>query len=217
VTRAADAVRAQVARVRRVGLARVPGRVVLRARRRLGLSPVAEMRMYVYALDAARALGGPAVMRRDAVDDLLAYAPAADGDAPPRAAFLAEAWQRLARGEHVYTRAVDGTLAHYGWVVDRAGPAYAAEVGQWWEAQPGTSNLYDFYTYPRFRGRGLYGQALRHIVGEVAHLPHVRHVVIWVLADNAPSRAVIEKVGFVHHLSLVGRPRPAPASSAPDA
>ena len=84
----------------------------------------------------------------------------------------------------------------------------AAAMAERWEAEPGTANLYDFYTHPEARGRGYYAQALRQIVAESARRPAVRQIVISVLHDNAPSRAVIEKVGFLHHESLSGRPLP---------
>ena len=59
-----------------------------------------------------------------------------------------------------------------------------------------------------FHGQNVYDQsALRQIVVDAAAIPDTRNVFISVLADNAPRRHVIEKVGFQHYASVVRRMR----------
>jgi RimJ/RimL family protein N-acetyltransferase len=67
--------------------------------------------------------------------------------------------------------------------------------------------LYDFFTHPRMRGRGLYQQALYQILHDAVETPGIKKVYIMVLADNAPSRHVIEKVGFTYECSLFRQKR----------
>ena len=63
--------------------------------------------------------------------------------------------------------------------------------------------LYDFYTDPDERGRGLYQRTIQRIIQDaLQRIEGLRYVYISVLADNRPSRHVIEKLGFDYQCSL---------------
>ncbi len=145
-------------------------------------------------------------MARDRFEDLVCYTPA-EGWQPTTDAFLQSATERLDNGEHCYTRVEDGVLAHYGWLIERQERTFMDEVHQAWALPPGAAVVYGFYTHPRFRGRGLYASSLGRMLRDAAAVPGVGEVYICVRADNAPSRRVIEKLGFVYERSFYERRR----------
>ncbi|HZH49075.1 MAG TPA: GNAT family protein, partial [Nitrospira sp.] len=55
---------------------------------------------------------------------------------------------------------------------------------------------------PSARGRGLYFQALCQLLHDARDLAEARQAHVTVFGSNAPSRHVIEKVGFQHEGSL---------------
>jgi RimJ/RimL family protein N-acetyltransferase len=176
----------------------LPVKVVKRLKRALWHD--VELRLYRFPL------GAPIPderhsLARDRLEDLICYSPVERWE-PTTAVFLQSAMRRIENGEHCYTHVEDGVLAHYGWLIDRQESTYMEEVSQSWKLPPGSAVLYGFYTHPRFRGRGLYAAALRRIIRDASAIPDLSHIYIGVQADNAPSRRVIEKVGFVYERSF---------------
>jgi GNAT superfamily N-acetyltransferase len=137
-------------------------------------------------------------LRRDAIDDLLLYRPFAARDRR-REDFLEVARRRLAQGQHVYTFAADGALLHYSWLeegTERAGSEFDHEF-----RLPGPAAiLWDDYTRPDARGRGLQTRSIHRRLQDAAAGGQTR-MFIGVRADNAISRHNIEKVGFTHWAS----------------
>jgi len=132
--------------------------------------------------------------------DLLAFEPAESWQT--REAFLSSALSRIESGESAYTIGIDGRLAHSGWLVRNQTESHMTEVQQTIALPPGSSSLYDFYTHPDFRGRGLYRAMMKHMLCEAFADPSTQHAYISVLADNLPSRHVIESIGFQYQGSL---------------
>jgi RimJ/RimL family protein N-acetyltransferase len=105
----------------------------------------------------------------------------------------------------VYTLVEDGRLVHYGWLSERQQKSNISEVEQDFYLPPESAVLADFYTHPAARGKGLYQQSLRQMLRDAALVAGTRHIFIGVMADNLPSRHVIEKVGFNYQFSFFAR------------
>ena len=116
--------------------------------------------------------------------------------------FVRTALQRMESGEHIYTVVEGGKLLHYGWLVESQERAFFDEVDQFFAYPEPGAVLYDFYTHPSARGRGLYQQSIDTMLAEARNMFGAECVYISCLADNAPSRHVIEKKGFSHVASL---------------
>lgn len=189
-----SSVRSVVTRLKRGGVASA---LMRRVRARLTRDESHEYR--IYRLDAS---SGPALAAADDrvlcnhLDDLLRFEPGETWQT--REAFLSSALARLEAGEEAYTIVIDGRLAHCGWLCPAATRSIMSEVDQSMSFPPGSSTMYDFYTHPDFRGRGLYRAALRHMLGAAFAHKGSQQVYIGVLADNMASRHVIERIGFVH-------------------
>lgn len=124
-----------------------------------------------------------------------------------RAAFTAAVSQRRTQGQHLYTCVEDGTLLHYGWLIPRQLEGPDHRIGMTLYPEPGSAALWDFYTHPLARGRGLYTQALQQMIHDAVEVDGASQVYIYVNDDNAPSRRVIEKVGFEYVGGLVREQR----------
>ena len=148
-----------------------------------------------------KSINAPWRMRRDCLEDLLCYK-AAETWQPRLFEFLQIAMQRLEEGEHVYTLVEDGVLVHYGWLIERQDVAYFPEVDQKFRMPPQSAVLYDYFTHPACRGRGLYQGSLREMSSDAANIAGTEFIYISVVAGNAPSRHSIEKAGFEYQSSL---------------
>jgi len=171
--------------------------------RRLASVLGAEREFRVYRMERAaveRAARPDARVACDRLEDLLQFEPAERWES--RSAFLGEALARLERGERAFTVCVGAALAHRGWMVQGQKRSFMSEVQQAIDFPDGSVALYDFYTHPRFRGQGLYGATIRHMMTVALQDLRMRFCYIAVLAHNAPSRHVIESLGFAYQGSL---------------
>ncbi len=116
--------------------------------------------------------------------------------------FLADAKMRLANGEHVYTLAENGRLIHYGWATGPVARRHIPDVDQVAEFPTDSAYLYDFFTHPECRNRGIYQTSLKKILGELRTTSAVEEAYIGVESSNNPSRRAIEKIGFSYRFSL---------------
>ena len=178
----------------------IPGALWRAARKRVWYR--CEKRIYLYEADRIRTLPNPNRLRRDQVDDLRYYERTVSWQLAPDD-YRAAARMRLARGEHLYTLVENNCLLHYAWLQPCHTRAEDAAVGQVFLPPPGSSSLYDHYTHPSARGRGLYFQALCQLLHDVQTVAKTTHAYIYVYADNVPSRHVIEKIGFTYVGSLI--------------
>jgi CelD/BcsL family acetyltransferase involved in cellulose biosynthesis/RimJ/RimL family protein N-acetyltransferase len=189
----------------RTKLSRLPLKAAQTLKKRLWHT--GEMR--IYAMDAVEVaqLPNPCVMKRDCLEDLLAYAPT-EAWQPSKDEFLRHAAEGLENGAHIYTYAEGGRLLHYGWLIERQTESVLSEVGQTNYLPSGAAVLADYYTHPLARGRGLYQKSLSQMLHDATAIAGTRSIYIGVMADNGPSRHVIEKLGFVYQYSFFRQRRP---------
>lgn len=186
--------RAIIEKMRRITLPRVLGKV------RRFLWERTEFRVYRHSASSSTPLDDGISLKRDNLKDILKFKPAQSWQTMQ--GFLSGALHRLEHEEHVYTLADEHRLLHYGWLIEGQKRACFSEVRQGFEYPEGSTVLYDFYTDPSARGRGLYSGSLRALLKAIFSSGETQHAYISVLADNAPSRHVIEKLGFEYQCSL---------------
>ncbi|HEX8873518.1 MAG TPA: GNAT family N-acetyltransferase, partial [Nitrosospira sp.] len=131
---------------------------------------------------------------RNSLSGLLSFEPGESWQT--RDGFLSSALSRLEKGESAYMVTIDNRLAHCGWMVKNQTESRMSEVQQSMAFPAGSVAFYDFYSHPDFRGRGLYRATLGHMLRDAFASSETRYVYISVLADNLPSRHVIETMGF---------------------
>jgi CelD/BcsL family acetyltransferase involved in cellulose biosynthesis/GNAT superfamily N-acetyltransferase len=187
---------------------RNPARAALSIIRRLAqrLWSTTEMRFYRLQGGEIDCRSADKSIARNSVADLLQYQPA-HGTDPSKQQFTSAALSRIVSGSHVYTYVADGRLVHFGWLNPVQKKSFITEVGCEYEYPPNTAVMWDFYTLPSYRGKGLYNRSLRRILADVAAIPRIDFVYIAVLAENWPSRNTIEKVGFKYQDSIVRKSR----------
>jgi CelD/BcsL family acetyltransferase involved in cellulose biosynthesis/RimJ/RimL family protein N-acetyltransferase len=159
-----------------------------------------EYRLYYRDTPLLEGSAPDGTVARNALADLLCFRPGESWQS--KEAFLSSALYRLESGETVYTVRVGDQLAHVGWMVRNQSVSYLTEVQQEVRLPQGNVCLYDFYTHPDFRGKGFYRATIRAMLRDAFSDPSIRHCFISVLADNKPSRHVIEDLGFKHHASF---------------
>lgn len=184
-------------RLRRTKARRVPA--VLLSNVRDWLLRDSEFRIYSLVPDRVCRASPTVPVSRDSLADLLRYAPAEGWQT--KQAFLSRALARLEDGEHVYTITEGERLLHYGWLREQADKTFSTEVRQELRFPQGSAYLHDFYTFPHARGRGLDQQVLCQILADLGAYPEVKRAFIGVLADNGPTKHVIEKMGFTYEFS----------------
>ena len=166
----------------------------------------AELRAYSQELDssviAPSGFNGLPLARRDALDDVARFEPAPG--TPDRTTFFKLVLARIEEGHHIYTRVEQGRLLHWGWLAERQEKALLDEVHQEFVYPSDSGVLYDFYTHPDARGRGLYRSSIRQMIAD-GRASGLARVFIFVLANNGPSRRVIETSGFSYLGSLFER------------
>jgi hypothetical protein len=161
-----------------------------------------EKRVYVYPVEAIARLTNPVAMQRDRFEDLRFYQRTATSQLSPEE-YRQVARQRLDRGEHLYTLVEDGTLLHYAWMVPYTQPELDHVLGQVFYPAPDSASLYDHFTHPLGRRRGLFFKAMCQILHDVPLLTTAQQAYIYAYTDNDKSRRVIEKVGFRYIGSMV--------------
>ena len=160
-----------------------------------------ELRIYEFDPTKVPTAEAPAPMMRNSIPDLLAFR-ATEAWQPPVNEFLKQSLADLEAGAHIFTYQENGILLHYGWLIERQAKSLLSEVGQEMYFPPDSVVLTNYYTHPQARGRGLYQASLAQMMQFAAQLPDIKHIFIAVLADNVPSRHVIEKAGFVYRFSF---------------
>ncbi|HKR78708.1 MAG TPA: GNAT family N-acetyltransferase [Nitrospira sp.] len=159
------------------------------------------MRIYRYPLDETPALPLPTIFRRDCLDDLQYYERSSKEQEPPDV-YRTLAAERRAQGFHLYTFVENGRLLHYAWLIERQTRGEDGWVNQVYFPPPETAVLFDHFTHPVARGRGLYFQALCRLLHDARQIEGARQAFVTVFACNGASRHAIEKAGFQHEGSL---------------
>jgi CelD/BcsL family acetyltransferase involved in cellulose biosynthesis/RimJ/RimL family protein N-acetyltransferase len=157
----------------------------------------------IYSIDLSSVVKSAEVptMKVDSISDLLKYNPS-EGWQMTTSQFHQVCLDRFEEGNHAYTYVENGELLHYGWLVRNQKTSNVYEVQQSFELPENSAVLFDYYTNPSARGRGLYRKSLLQGISDAAKIPGIKQVYIGVMADNGPSRHVIEKLGFVYQKSL---------------
>jgi CelD/BcsL family acetyltransferase involved in cellulose biosynthesis len=163
-----------------------------------------EMRVYTFETENIPSIPNPKLMNRDCMEDLLKYEPTESWHLSP-SAFHRLAIKRLSEENHVYTKVEAGKLVHCGWLIERQEKSFLSEVNQDLTMLPGSAALFDFFTHPQARGKGLYQAAMQQMLHDASCIPNTSQVYISVMADNVASRHAIEKIGFKYKCSLYGR------------
>lgn len=118
--------------------------------------------------------------------------------------YLALLQQRRAAGiHHLYSLVENDLLVHYGWVTYPQERAPDAALGLEFVPPAGSAALWDYFTHPAARSRGLYLRTLWQCLHDAIDVYGAKQAFIYVYADNAVSRHVIEKAGFRYRGSLV--------------
>jgi len=159
-----------------------------------------ESRIYLIDKTEIEKAKNLSLMRRDSVEDLIHFVPVEHWQ--DRQNFVRESLHRMERKQHSYTCVENDRRVHFGWLDENQKEAVFPEVGQRLMLPPGTAVLYDFYTDPAARGKGLYKTAMTQMLHDAAETGGVKRMLIAVLAANRASRRAIEHVGFVYAFSL---------------
>lgn len=161
-----------------------------------------EQRIYRLSAAAIAALPHPRICNRDRWEDLQ-FCTAWSYGHLSRDQYLASAeCRRQSGGQHLYSLVENGVLIHYGWLQVRQTRSPDLATGMVFVPPAESSALWDFFTHPVARGRGLYGSTLLQCLHDAVELDGARQVYIYTTADNSASRHVIEKIGFEHVGSL---------------
>jgi hypothetical protein len=161
-----------------------------------------ELRVYCCRADQIENLPRSTAMRRDVLEDLQAYVPT-DADQMPPNRYRDVARARLAQGHHLYTRVEDGLLVQYGWLIDRQTRSQDASLGMVFFPPPDSAVLYDYYTHPSARGRGLHFAALCQRLHDARDLTGARQALTYIYATNRVSIRGAERARFEYAGSLV--------------
>jgi RimJ/RimL family protein N-acetyltransferase len=178
-----------------------PAKLLSALRNRLRLR--IELRIYSCTAEEIQALPTSSRLGRDHWEDLRSMRTWSYANMT-RDAYLAEVEQRRHSGEHhLYSLVENDLLVHYGWLTSRQERAPDAAIGLVFVPPPASAALWDYFTDPVARGRGLYSESLRQCMHDAVAIDGAREVFIYVYADNLISQRAIEKAGFRYRGSLV--------------
>jgi CelD/BcsL family acetyltransferase involved in cellulose biosynthesis len=190
-------------------LARAAGRAALRWVRSRQVVAVFRLDRAVWEGTPGDGTSGAVAFSMDRPEDLLLYT--GSNRWCPRQALMATALERLREGEHCYTVVEDGVLLHYGWINPSARELHVTEVDRRIPLPEGSALVYDGYTEPGARGRGLHTRSLQYRVAECFRLG-ARSVTTSALESNPVSVRNIQRVfgrpvGRVVQVRRLGRVR----------
>src|SRR5262245_31367233 len=181
----------------------LPLKLLQAARKRFWYT--SEKRVYDFPVDQIHRLPHPRLLRRNRFEDLALYERTGSSQLPADA-YRDNARARRERGEHLYTLVEGDRLLHYAWLAPLHLEERDTARGQSPFGPAGAGGPFDSYTHPLARGRGLFFKALCQLLHDVP-ATRARQALIYVYADNGPSRHVIEKVGFRYVGSMVSEAR----------
>jgi hypothetical protein len=175
----------------------------VRRRARRIVYQFAEDRIYRVPVEEALEFEEVPEFHFDSWDDLQTYVP---GPGESREALLTLWRDRLDAGEHVYTRIENGSLAIYGWMIERQSSCFLTDVRQRIEMPDAPAVTYDFFMAPEFRNRDFYPQLLMHSLRHTAaKVPGIQWVYMCVRADDTVPRWWVERLGAHYYESYFYR------------
>ncbi len=101
--------------------------------------------------------------------------------------------RRLSEATRCWLVIGDGKIAHASWTTTAA--AWTREVARYFHPPPGDGYIYESFTSPEVRGRGIYPFALAGMLARMG-VEGIDRLWVGVEADNSPSIRAIEKAGF---------------------
>lgn len=156
-----------------------------------------EFRIYRMTPENTENLPHVKLLRRDSIEDLLAFTPRNSRQVD----FIEHSLARIENGAHPYTLVDEGELIYCGWVAETS-KSEISEVDQTWYPPEGSVVLGDFYTAPEAQERGLFRNALCEVLRESAAVPGTEHLFVGVMANDMRTRRIIEGLGFHHEYSF---------------
>lgn len=119
-------------------------------------------------------------------------------DSPPTEGEVGRPWhpeaeRRIRDGQVCVIARHGGSVVAYCWLTWR--PEWVAEIDRLVVPGPDEAYLYEAFTEPGWRGRGLFSAMLFRLLA-YARAQGRRRALIFVLTDNRASRRAIEKTGF---------------------
>jgi len=119
-------------------------------------------------------------------------------DAPPAVGALGRPWhpeaeRRILEGQVCVVARYRGSVIAYCWLTRQ--PEWVAEIDRLVVPGPDEVYLYEAFTEPGWRGRGLFPAMLFQLLA-YARAQGRHRALIFVLTDNRASRRAIEKAGF---------------------
>ena len=110
--------------------------------------------------------------------------------------FIEEAERRFCHGLMVYSLVENGVLVSYGWLVPSQKRAWFPYVHQPYVFPEKSAVMFNDWTHPNARGRGLHSRLLRRRLYDAAFCLNAQQVFIAVEYGNRQSQRNIESVGF---------------------
>jgi RimJ/RimL family protein N-acetyltransferase len=121
---------------------------------------------------------------------------------PPELASFMDVYHRRFESGHLLLAAEDeGRGVFQAWVA--SGRLRIDELRRVWVIPERERVMYDVFTAPAYRGRGLYSNALRYLLSSAAIL-HAERFWIYARSDNTASIRVIRRCGFTEAGTLYG-------------
>lgn len=112
---------------------------------------------------------------------------------------VADVIERLAAGRRCFVARVDGAVAAYGWV--SRGEERIGELERPFHMAAGEAYIWDCATLPPYRGKGLYGALLSHMVAALRE-DGVQRIWIGASLGNQPSVRGFASAGFQPVITL---------------
>lgn len=100
---------------------------------------------------------------------------------------------RLSDATRCWIVLLEGTIVHATWTTTKA--AWTRELRRYFKPPPGDGYIYESFSSPDARGRGIYPLALKHILAR-ARAEGIARMWVGVEADNPPSIRAITKAEF---------------------
>jgi CelD/BcsL family acetyltransferase involved in cellulose biosynthesis len=160
-----------------------------------------EMQVYGFAAASARNLVVPDLIRRDCLEDLLAYQP--DHSCMCRQEFMSAAVERLESGQHVYTYAQNGRLMVFGWLAEEAVEDTLAEI----RLPSKSAAILEFQTFSRTPEHDLGVMSLRTMLRDAARNPELESIFITLSAKSLPALDAVKTIGFSYQASVFEQTR----------
>lgn len=165
-----------------------------------------ESRIYFYEVARARDLKADEFVRRDCLEDLLAYHPVDGGT--PRNEFFSASLDRTASGQHAYTRAGNGRLLHLGWLIDRPSESLVSEVLPGFSVPPDCVLLLNFQAFPGgHTARDLHASCLGTMLRDASRIPGIKRLCVAVPGADSAVRDAVEALGCKYDCSLFEQTR----------